>query len=161
MISAIMKKMIAFSKGSLHDIDHFIKVWSYARTIAELENVKEEDRRILEIAAIVHDIACPSLRERYGFSDGKKQEVEGPPMAKKLLSEFNLSEKQLERVLYLVGHHHTYEGVDGVDYQILLEADYIVNAGESAYSRDNILSAKAHIFKTSAGKEILESIYGV
>ena len=41
-------------------------------------------------------------------------------------------------------HHHTYTGVDGIDYQILLEADYLVNADESHYpgKRDRPVSKK-------------------
>jgi hypothetical protein len=37
----------------------------------------------------------------------------------------------VDRVAFLVGHHHTFTGVDGIDWQILLEADYLVNASES------------------------------
>ena len=37
-----------------------------------------------------------------------------------------------------MSHHHTYTGVDGLDYQILLEADYIVNASENHYRRENL-----------------------
>lgn len=39
-IAELIEKMIAFSEGNIHDIDHFIRVWAYARTIAELENVE-------------------------------------------------------------------------------------------------------------------------
>ncbi len=38
--------------------------------------------------------------------------------------------EQIERVSYLVGHHHTLNVIAGMDYQILAEADFIVNAGE-------------------------------
>ena len=40
IVSQAIEKMIAFYKGNIHDIDHFIRVWAYARTIAELENVE-------------------------------------------------------------------------------------------------------------------------
>ena len=29
IIVQIMEKMTAFSKGNIHDIDHFIRVWAY------------------------------------------------------------------------------------------------------------------------------------
>ena len=58
-IAQIMEKMIAFSEGNVHDIDHFIRVWTYAGTIARLEGMDEETRFVLEVAAITHDIACP------------------------------------------------------------------------------------------------------
>ena len=38
----------------------------------------------------------------------------------------------VERICYLIGHHHTYKDVDGADYQLLLEADFLVNAYEDA-----------------------------
>lgn len=66
---------------------------------------------------------------------------------------------EIARIAYLVGHHHTYEGVDGLDYQILLEADYLVNADESGYSRENILHMRDTVFQTKTGTALLESIY--
>ena len=69
-----MEKMIAFSKGNIHDIDHLIRVWAYARTIAQQEQLDEETQFITEVAAITHDIACPPCREKYGNTAGKYQE---------------------------------------------------------------------------------------
>ena len=37
----IMKKMITFSNGNIHDIDHFLHVWSYAKMIGELEQIDQ------------------------------------------------------------------------------------------------------------------------
>ena len=44
----------------------------------------------------------------------------------------------MNRVAYLVGHHHSPEQIDAIDYQILIEADYIVNASENGYSQQAI-----------------------
>lgn len=63
-IAEFMEKMIVFSKENMHDIDHFMKVWAYAKTIGELENIDDETQYILEIAALTHDIACPLCREK-------------------------------------------------------------------------------------------------
>ena len=38
-VSQILEKMIAFSEGNIHDIDHLIRVWTYAKTIGELEGL--------------------------------------------------------------------------------------------------------------------------
>ena len=64
-----------------------------------------------------------------------------------------------ERISYLVCHHHTYTDVNGLDYQILLEADFLVNADESQMSRAAIQRAKETFFKTKTGIELLNSIY--
>ena len=84
-IAQVMQKMISFSEGNIHDIDHFIRVWTYAKTIGELEHLDQETQYILEVAAITHDIACPLCREKYGNTNGKYQEAEGIPMVKDFL----------------------------------------------------------------------------
>ena len=158
-ISEIINKMIDFSKGNVHDINHFIKVYTFAKLIGECEHLDKNTQNILEIAAILHDIACPLCREKYGNTNGKHQEIEGAPLAKDFLKESGLSCKVIERISYLVGHHHTYTNIDGLDYQILLEADYIVNADESKYSKENIENTLKMIFKTKTGTRLLKSIY--
>ena len=50
---------------------------------------------------------------------------------------------------------------DGADYQILIEADYLVNADESGYSKDNIRNFGEMYFKTAAGKNLLHALYGI
>ena len=158
-ISEIMEKMIAFSKGNIHDINHFMCVWTYAKTIGELENLDQETQYILEVAAITHDIACPFCREKYGNTNGKYQEKEGMPIVKEFLADTGMSEAQIERVAYLVGHHHTLKDIEGIDYQILIEADYIVNAYESEYSKENIENFIEKVMKTDSGKRITREVF--
>ena len=160
-ISNIMQKMIEYSNGNLHDINHFIKVWTYAKTIAEVENVDSEAQLILEIAAITHDIACPLCREKYGNTNGKCQEIEGESLVRDFLKDTDISQEQIERIAYLVAHHHTFNNIDGIDYQILIEADYIVNAEESCYSKENIRNFSEKFFKTTTGINLLKSLFGL
>lgn len=159
--SEIAKSMIVFSDGNLHDICHFLKVFAYARIIGEGEGLSDKDQLTLEVAALVHDIACPLCRSKYGNTDGRHQEEEGPALAESFLQDKALPDDVLSRVLFLVGHHHTYTDIDGPDYQILLEADYLVNADESGFSSDNISKARQKIFKTRTGLSLLESIYKI
>ena len=158
-ISQIIEKMIAFSDGNIHDIDHFIRVWTYARTIGELENLDRETQFLLEVAAITHDIACPLCRVKYGNTNGKYQEEEGVPMVKEFLSDTGIAEEVIDRVAFLVGHHHTFSGIDGIDYQILIEADYIANATENGYGQESVVNFMQKIMKTEGGKQILKAIY--
>ena len=157
-VSEIMEKMIAFSDGNIHDIDHLIRVWTYAKTIGELEGLDTETQLVLEIAAITHDIACPLCREKYGNTNGKHQETEGAVMVRDFLADTGVTEEQTERVAFLVGHHHTFSVIDGLDYQILVEADYIANASENGYSPDNVKNFMAKIMKTESGKKLLAAV---
>ena len=158
-ISQIMEKMIAFSDGNIHDIDHLIRVWTYAKTIGELEGLDADTQYILEIAAITHDIACTQCREKYGNTNGKLQEEEGMSMVRTFLSDCGMCTGQIDRVAYLVGHHHTFFGIDGIDYQILIEADYIANATENGYSQENAANFINKIMKTESGKRIAKIVF--
>lgn len=160
-ISEITKKMIQYSKGNLHDINHFLKVYAYAKTIGECEKLDCQTQAVLEAAAVMHDIACPLCREKYGNTNGQYQEAEGMILAKDFFENSNLTDEFKERVIYLVGHHHTLKKIEGMDYQILIEADYLVNADESNYSEANNRNAMEHIFKTETGISLLRSIYAL
>ena len=64
MKEKIVNKMIDFYRGNRSDVRHFLKVYAYAQTIGRLEGLDEKTQNTLEIAAIVHDIACPLCREK-------------------------------------------------------------------------------------------------
>lgn len=159
LIAEITKKMIAYPGQNIHDIHHFMKVYAYAKTIGECEGLDLETQKILEVAALVHDIACPLCREKYGNTNGKYQEQEGVVLVKEFLKDTGLSEEFIDRVAFLVGHHHTISGMDGMDYQILIEADYLVNADESGYLKQNIQNTLERVFKTETGKQLLQNMY--
>lgn len=154
------QKMIEFYAGSLHDINHFLKVHAFAALIGRLEGLDDHTRFILELSAIVHDIACPLCLEKYGSAPGNRQEEESPALLKPFLAELKLAPEDEARVVYLVTHHHTTRGVDGPDWQILLEADYLVNADESRHTARQIERFGANVFRTPTGMELLRSMYG-
>ena len=155
----IARKMVSYSNGNRHDVNHFMKVYAFAKTIGECEGLDRPTQTILEIAAIVHDIACPLCREKYGNTNGKYQEQEGPALVRSFLADTGLSQDAVDRIAWLVGHHHTLQSIDGLDYQILIEADYLVNADESQYSRENVENTLEWVFRTRTGIHLLKSIY--
>ena len=126
-LEPLILKMISYDHGSPARIQHFLKVHSFAKTIAVFEHLDEKTLFITEAAAIVHDIGIRLCLEKYGDGNGKLQEKEGPALAEQMLSELGFEKDVIERVSFLVGHHHTYTGIDGLDYQILVEADFLVN----------------------------------
>ena len=159
MKERMIAKMIEFYRGVRTDVAHFLKVYAYAETIGRLEGLDEKTQNILELTAIVHDISCPLCREKYGNAAGKYQEAESEALLVPFLQEFDLPEDVRSRIIYLVSHHHTYDNVDGPDYRILLEADFLVNADEGHSSRDAILAFRKNVFRTKSGTALLDSIY--
>lgn len=158
-VNDMICKMITYSNGNKHDIAHFLKVYAYARMIGEMEKLEEYQQKTLEIAAVIHDIACPVCREKYGNTNGANQEKESPVLVENFLKDTDLEQKMKERIKFLVSHHHTYTGVDGLDYRILLEADFLVNADEGQMSQEAIETARERVFETAAGKKLLTEIY--
>ena len=132
-------RMIEFNEGDPRRIQHLTKVHSYARIIGIGEKLEETELYILEAAAYTHDIGIRVAEEKYGKCDGKLQEQEGPIVAQKILSELGFENYMIERICYLIGHHHTYSNIDGMDYQILIEADFLVNLYED---KSNIFAIK-------------------
>jgi HD superfamily phosphodiesterase len=147
--------------GDAKRIQHFCKVHSYAKLIAEMEHIDKESQFILEVAALTHDIGIHLCEEKYGNCGGKLQEKEGPALAEKLLADLGFDEVISERVQYLIAHHHTYSNVDGIDYQILIEADFLVNLYEDEASEETINHVYHNIFVTETGKQICREMYGI
>lgn len=98
LIASATQKMIEFYRGSCHDINHFLKVWAFAKTIGELESLDSHTQTVLELAAVVHDIACPLCREKYGNTDGKNQERESPPLVEAFFRELPVAGEDVTRI---------------------------------------------------------------
>ena len=161
MINNLHMAMIELYHGDAKRIQHFCKVHSYAKLIAEMENVEAETLFILETAALTHDIGIHLCEEKYGNSNGKLQEKEGPAIAEKLLEDLGFSKEVSERVQYLIAHHHTYDNIDGIDYQILVEADFLVHMHEDELPEEAMQNAYRNIFRTEAGKKICREMFGM
>ena len=114
-----------------------------------------------QINTIVHDIGIRLCLEKYGDGNGKLQEKEGPALAEQMLSELGFEKDVIERVSFLVGHHHTYTGIDGLDYQILVEADFLVNLFEGNTDTAHIRATYDNIFRTETGKKICREMFGL
>ena len=78
-----------------------------------------------------------------------------------MLERLGYEQEVIDRVCYLVGHHHTYTNIDGIDYQILVEADFLVNLYEDAVSLDAVRKAYQNIFKTESGRKICRNMFGI
>ena len=157
--STIINEMIRYYAKDPRRVNHFLKVFSFAKSIGELEKLNEETQDILEVAAIMHDIGIKISEEKYNSSAGNYQEIEGPPVAREMLSKFKFDENFIDRVCYLIGHHHTYSKIEGIDYQILVEADFLVNIYEDEIKIPQIESIKDKYFKTKSGTEFLTNLY--
>lgn len=161
MLDKLHYEMISLYHGDAKRIQHFCKVHSYARLIARMENIEKDTLFVIEAAALTHDIGIHLCEEKYGDCNGKLQEKEGPALAKELLEKLGFSDEVSQRVQYLIGHHHTYDNIKDIDYQILVEADFLVNMYEDGLSKEAVKHAYDNIFKTASGKKICREMFGI
>lgn len=158
----LIMKMTEFNAGDPKRIQHFIKVYEFAHVIGVKEGLTSNELRVLDMAAIMHDIGIKPSEEKYGRCDGKLQEQEGPTYARDLLACFaEVTEKEIERICYLIAHHHTYTNINGLDYRILLEADFLVNAMEDDLDKAAIVHFRDSVFETGTGVHLINTMFGL
>lgn len=108
---------------------------------------------------MVHDIGIRPSLEKYQSDAGPHQQAEGPPVARPMLTALGYEAADTDRICHLIAHHHTYTGIDGLDYQILVEADFLVNIFENGYPRNKAQSVYDKIFRTEAGRRFCRAMY--
>jgi len=160
-IDRLYFKMIEYFEGDPKRIQHFIKVHSLAKIIGSEEGLDAETQLILEATALLHDVGIKKGEELYGECNGKIQEELGPDIAKSLLIQLQFTPDEIERICFIIGHHHTYNKIDGVDFQILVEADFMVNMYEDNIEKPELLKIYDTIFKTETGKDICRGMFHI
>lgn len=159
LIDELERNMMDFNRGDPMRIQHLMKVHRFAQLIGRMEGLDAHTQFVTECAALVHDIGIRPAEEKYGACSGPLQEKEGPAYARPMLEKLGLPPEDVERICYLVGHHHTYTHIDGMDYQILVEADFLVNLYEDGVGPQAVHTALAQIFRTRAGTDLCRTLY--
>lgn len=158
-IAPLVLKMCGYEQGQPQRAHHFLKVYAFARAIGQGEGLPAGTLEVLEAAAVVHDIGIKPSLEKYGSSAGPYQEREGPAVAREMLTGLGYPPEAVDRVCFLVGRHHTYDAIDGPDYQALVEADFLVNIHENGMDRPAVEEVRAKIFKTRTGLQMLDALF--
>lgn len=159
MIHNCLQFTIAYFNKDMARIYHAMKVYTYACAIARAENLSEYHYNSIAYTALLHDIGIVEAEKKYNSCAGKYQEIEGPAIARSFLETTNCSCQQIDRICYIIGHHHTYTVIDGIDFQILVEADFLVNIDEDHMSKSAVDSIASKYFLTPFGLQLLKDLY--
>lgn len=157
----IFLAMIDYFANDPKRIQHLTKVHAFARIIGREEQLDARTQFVLESAALVHDIGIRPAETKFGSCSGALQEQEGPAEARRLLENLDIAPDVVNRVCFLVGHHHTYTDIHDPDYQILVEADFLVNLYEDNESKHAASAALRRIFRTPSGSRICKTMFGL
>lgn len=158
ILSRLFMDIVAFDPH-LRRTNHLLKVTSYGVMIAEEENLPAEKKLLIQTACLLHDIGIKPSLEKYNSSAGHYQHVEGPPLVKTMLEKYGFRPEFVDRVCFLVAHHHDYVNVDDLDYRILVEADFLVNCDEGEMDKAKIAEVRDRHFKTAAGTRLLTALF--
>lgn len=151
-----IEKMKALFKDLSYGVDHTLRVLENVETILSGENYPEEEREIVTLMAILHDIGAVEALRKHGSLAGYYQELEGPAMVRGILAEIAYDPEKTERIAYVVGHHHTPGKIDGLDFQILWEADLLESLASLDLQNDpqELGAFIKKNFKTSTGRTL-------
>jgi HD superfamily phosphodiesterase len=153
--SAMMQKNV----GDLKRIEHSLKVYAYARNLGIAELLEPWLLEVLELTALLHDIGIHMAEKKYGKCTSQDQEKEGPPIAREIMKSLSFSEDKIDRVCFVISKHHTFTAVDGIDFQLLVEADFLVNSSEDHMSEYQITHFTKNIFRSESGLDYLRLLY--
>lgn len=159
MVNQVSKQTIAYFGNDIKRVNHALKVFGFANTIICTESANPQIIAITQLSALLHDIGIPEAERKYGSCMGKYQEIEGPPVAKIILTNCSVAPNLIERICFIIGNHHSYTKIDDIDFQVLVEADFLVNIFEDEINLNSIESIKNKYFKTKTGLFLLNSMY--
>ena len=76
-----------------------------------------------------------------------------------MLEDYGYPKAWIDKILHLVRMHHDYDHIDSKAYQILVEADFLVNYFENDMDRETVRKSVEKIFRTEAGKRIAQEMF--
>ena len=155
----LLSAMISYETGSPKRAQHLVKVYTFSKLIGLGENLDPHTLLVLEAAAAVHDIGIRRALELCGYSSGKLQEELGPPEAEKILASLSFPRDVIDRVCWLIAHHHTYTGVTEQDHRVLIEADFLVNTEEDPAMHRSAGRIYVEQMKTKTGRAFYRSLF--
>jgi hypothetical protein len=136
-------------------IGHALRVFQYAKEISREEG---GDARVVLAAAILHDIGIHEAERKHGSSAGRYQEIEGPPIARRIMEDAGLDAGTIDHVCRIIANHHSAKDIDTKEFRIVWDSDWLVNLPEEHPDpdRDTLRGLVGRIFKTEAGRQKAE-----
>ena len=151
----LLYKALCYEEGHPRRTQHILKVYALAKMLGQMEGLSAEEQKILNAAAILHDIPIKYCKKIYnGDACQENQKKEAPDLVKAFLEECNYAYDYFPQILELVEKHHDYACSKSKMLQVLIEADLIINCYESRPTGERLEEIK-NLFETLEGKKLL------
>ncbi|MDI3546667.1 MAG: hypothetical protein PWR10_319 [Halanaerobiales bacterium] len=158
----IIQKMKEYFGEDKKRINHALQVTDYARTLIKNSWNQDLNPEVIIYAAILHDIGIKQAEEKYNSTAGRFQEIEGPPIARRILNSFPISEEIINEVCEIIAHHHSPGKIDTYNFKLLYDADWLVNLPaeyDLTANRDKINNIIDRLYLTEVGKELASKLF--
>jgi HD domain len=145
-------EMKRYFKSDFKRISHATRVARYAERIGKSER---GNMAVILAAAYLHDIGIHEAERRHGSTAAPYQELEGPPIAKEILTRLGAQPGLIELVTDIVGHHHHPREEETLEFKAVYDADLITNIEdrqkESPMAPERLEALLASGFLTESG----------
>jgi HD superfamily phosphodiesterase len=156
---------IMFSMGLDLTLKDFKRI-GHAATVARFaEKIGKREKANLAVvlcAAYLHDIGIKAAEEKYNSSAARYQELEGPPVAKKLMETLGAKRELMDEVCEIIGHHHHPTGDDSLNFKVVHDADMLTNMVEckdrKGIDEDEFLAKLDRLFLTQSGNSLAKEV---
>ena len=138
-------EMKRYLGGNAEDVQHFVRVYTLARSIGELERLGDDEQESLELASIVHGVS------------GSDPAAE----ARELLRTCHIEEDVIMQVCHIVENKDNLEHISSLEHQIFVEARMIVQFKEDNTPAEKIVAKAEKVFITNTGKLFLKRAFDV
>ena len=160
----LIEKMKSVFGDDQRRIDHALAVLRHADTIMESEKTdpeKDISALVVRAAAILHDIGILEAERKHGSSSGPLQELEGPPIARRILEDLGVDPEAVDHVCQIVANHHSARDIDTPEFRIVWDADWLVNIPDEFDTADKARIARLvdRVFKTQGGRRLAGQLF--
>ena len=144
-VNRVALRMKLYHGGDMMKVQRFVRVYTLAKSIGELEHLSDEEQFGLELSALTHSV-------------DKEGRV---PAVRDILRECGIGEEIAMHVCHMVENTENYEHISTLDHQILIEAKLIVDFKENNTPEKEINRKAEDVFITNTGKLFLKRAFNL
>ena len=157
IINAIEQDMRSYFGSDCRRVNHALNVLRHAR---EINRGQQADRLTVECAAILHDIGIHEAERKYRSSAGNYQEIEGPPIARAMLTRYPVAPADIDHICKIIANHHCAKEINTPEFRVIWDADWLVNIPEEFDVADKAkMRSLLKVFKTTPGRNLAETMF--
>jgi hypothetical protein len=157
-IKQVRSAMMEYFGEDRRRIGHALKVAGFAEQILQHE---PGHRELVLAAAFLHDIGIHEAERKHGSTAGNLQEIEGPPIARRILSSLGYEKAFVDEVCEIIASHHSPGEVETDNFRVIWDADWLVNIRDEfdLDDTDKLQKIILKVFMTVTGRKLAEEVY--